>query len=140
VAVKRIKPLLRLAALASSLLLAAGCVSYRAGVFDWLNPKESETAPSKTNGDAAQASDGKEPVAIPSTKFARFISGPEVEGTIAQPPAATQAAPPAMEKEPAMIGGTKSFFNTFPEVKKWAQPAPKEAQPPAPTKPSADPK
>lgn len=62
--------LVRLTTIASSLLLVGGCISYRAGAFDWMkgNALAAQTAESPESNSTI----GKqEPTFIPSTK--RFL-------------------------------------------------------------------
>jgi hypothetical protein len=84
--VNRTTVLLKLAAVSSSVLLVAGCISYQTGAFDRLLASKRPTDPqSSPNGE--QATEGKSTAATnPSS-----------------PPAPTQS-------EPAILPGPKSFY------------------------------
>jgi hypothetical protein len=89
VAVKRLKPFLKLAALASSVLLVAGCVSYRAGVLDWLKP---------AGASSADGSDGNvdNPKLMSGSKVGIFL--PEDDS---QPTSPSGEAKPDPDKSPS---------------------------------------
>jgi hypothetical protein len=127
-AVKQPNPLLKLAAVISSVLLAGGFVAYRAGAFNSLmepspQPADSESSPTSAVGDEPT---GEQPALtiMPGSKSA-IIGGPTlVDDSMnppdkrarvlglpdAKPPATSQQPPPGTTK-PArrtIMGGTKS--------------------------------
>lgn len=61
---KQPHPILRIIAVLSSVLLVAGCVSYRAGGLTWFK---------KQNDEAAQSKDKSAPVIFDTTKFSNGV-------------------------------------------------------------------
>jgi hypothetical protein len=92
--------LLKLAVIASSVLLVAGFVSYRAGAFNWLTAEQVQPAPP-----AADPADSQ-PVLSPA-ELTTIMSGSKsaMPGPI---PGPTKQAPPTI------IGGSKSMAPLIP--------------------------
>jgi hypothetical protein len=119
VAVKQPPFLLKLAAVVSSLLLAGGFISYRAGAFPWL------TAPRER---PAQAQDGPTDTDAPEAMFgsSKVDRIAILRVPAAQPPSGTAPA------TPAIMYSSKSGPAFVP-----SSPGKPGTQPPGPTQPAA---
>jgi hypothetical protein len=131
--VKQSHVLLKLTVLASSLLLVGGCVSYRAGAFNWLMEPSKQPADAENSSPRDQKQSG-ENTSPPLT----IMSGAKSSATGATSgllqgitPADTPQQPPAT-KPPNMtlMQSSKGGFILVPESK------PPDVQPPAPSQPS----
>jgi hypothetical protein len=125
--VKRAPFLLRIAAIVSSVLLAAGFVAYRAGAFGWFNNSSAEPADA---GSKPAGAKGQPPAADPL--FYGSKSG------IISDPALVTDGPLANKQTPAPImSGTKSFAPAIiiggPPTNEGKPPAQAQA-PPTPAK------
>jgi hypothetical protein len=137
--VKRVRSLLRLAAVASSVLLVGGCISYRSGALDWLrdDPAGSDLVEAAADGDRPAAADGAPPTPKPGRKAASTNEPPQGRPLFMlwaksdSRPTGTQDAvderrafdwlfpPVPPEQPPVVMPGTKSsFFSTFPKYGK----------------------
>jgi hypothetical protein len=94
--VKRPNPILKLAAVVSSVLLVAGFVSYRAGAFDWVGKADSpavESEPNPADGASQSPAEGAPSEAfISGSKSAIFVVPP----SSAPPGGSTAGSPPIM--------------------------------------------
>jgi hypothetical protein len=107
-----VKTPVRLAAVASSVLLVAGFVAYRAGAFD--RPK-AEPEPAGVSGETASPGSQDAPIAGTPVTDPAMISGSKSAIFIVPPqPAAPSATTPAPKGPPAFIGGSKSLAPLIP--------------------------
>ena len=114
----------KLAAVASSVLLVAGFVAYRAGAFD--SPM-AEPQPAGVNDETTSLSSQDGPVAVTPVTDPAMISGSKSAIFIVPPqPAAPSGTAPAPKSPPAFIGGSKSLAPLIP---------PPPARSPAPADP-----
>ena len=127
---------LKVAAVACSVVLAAGFVSYRAGAFDWVRgpaPALPETPPeaigTSPEADPAVTVNPESPLFISGSKTAIFVVPP---GAASAPPGGTAPAAPAtpttptQPKSPTFIGGSKSIAPLIPPT----SPAPADGKSP----------
>ena len=126
VAVKRTHPLLRVAAVVSSVVLVGGFVGYRAGAFSWL--AETSAGPidpqSKPTTDTTQVAPGM----LPGSKTNMFLDPLQI------PPEPPQKIPP--EPLQTLMSSSKSgqiVSHQAVTSTRWAIPDPVHVQSPAPT-------
>ena len=129
------RSLLQLAAVASSALLVAGFVSYRAGAFDWLGASEAPPAgdpgetvlPGTKRAEIARPSDAPaqatvaDPAVLSGSKSALVLIPPAPGIQAPDPPPPAPA--PAPKGPPAFIGGSKSIAPLIPPKAAPAQSA-----------------
>jgi hypothetical protein len=109
------KTILKLAVIASSVLLAAGFISYRAGAFGWLTPATVQPVDSGTEAPSGTV----EP--LPTV-----MSGSKASFPSAIPPASTL---PTLERRPVIMSGSKSLAPLVPPSSgKPNTPAPADSQ------------
>jgi hypothetical protein len=111
--VNRPHPILKVAAVASSALLLAGFVSYRAGAFDWTSPPADsppapEVAPSP---EAAPVAGQLTPQAILSSSKSGAIVTPQ---TLPPSGAAQGVSSTTVKPSPAFLGSSKSLAPLIP--------------------------
>jgi hypothetical protein len=129
------RAILKLTAVASSALLVAGFVSYRAGAFDWLNRPESQPAadPGETMFPSSKLTQIARPTDVPPENTPvdpAMLSGSKSAMVLIPPP--PTAAAPAPKSPPTFIGGSKSIAPVIPPK---APPVNPQASSPAPTDP-----
>lgn len=131
---KQPHPLLKIAAVASSVLLVGGFVSYRAGAINWLV----ETNPAPANSDS-QSDDILVSVPEGSSGSLRFMVGSKSDaGLIRLPPQsqtpAAQPQPPSAEttpSKPTLLPGSKSAAIVVPTPGLVDAPSPSTPAPPS---------
>jgi hypothetical protein len=147
VAVKQLHMLVKVAVVASSLLLVGGFVSYRAGAFDALMGPSAQpaepTAPQQPPPGATESA----PAMMSSSKSLILSNAPPYQPpatpeqgayklnlTVTDPPGASQSPPPATTKAaPTIMSGSKASFGP---VIKIPDSNPATPPTPAPNQPS----
>src|SRR5262245_37308873 len=115
------KTILKLAVIASSVLLAAGFISYRAGAFSWFSP--SPANPVDLADNVAEST----PVAV--EPLPAVMSGTKAPFPSPLPPA---TALPTQDRPPVIMSGSKSLLIPPPSGKPASQaPAQSQAAKPA---------
>jgi len=128
--VKLPRPVLKMAAAGSSILLVAGFVSYRAGAFDWLGG----SVPQSVEADPAPVADAApEPVADPPTAVTPLtppvvLSSSKSAIIVTLPPGGSQTGP--VQTHPPIIGGSKSLAPLIPPKSPQSPPASQSPNPP----------
>jgi len=105
--------LVKLSALASSALLCAAFVSYRAGAFDWSSPSDGATL--ETPGIPEHPTVGTSPpaeVASPAVPVTdqQIFYGSKSGAVIVEPEPAPQTASPPQQQSAVIMSGSKSLM------------------------------
>jgi hypothetical protein len=117
--VKRPNAILKLAAVASSAVLVAGFVSYRAGAFDWAGATGSPTAesgPDPASDENAAVGNPSEPAGQPAVSPVTspvMLSGSK-SGIFIVPPSSTPPGGSTVGASPAIMGGSKTIAPLIP--------------------------